>query len=290
MNKLKNNRKIYYKLWNEVNGPKVCLQIFHGMVEHINRYDDFARFMNASGIIVVGMDVRGHGRTGIANGQLGLFSNDDGWNKVIDDQHSLHLEMKQLYPDLTHVLLGHSMGSFFARDYINTYPNNFSKVVIMGTGKADSISYKFASSMLHFMDDKKQARLMDKLAFGGYSKAVKSANTSYDWLSHDHLEVKKYIEDPLCGFMVKNSFYKDFMYGMKKIAKLEKDISYKSSILFISGEEDPVGNFGKSVKETYVSYNNIAESQLILYPKMRHEILNEIDKQRVYQDILNYIK
>lgn len=289
MKTLEKKSEIYYKLWDNVQNPKAVLQVFHGMVEHILRYENFAKFLNANSIIVVGMDIRGHGKTGATSNKLGYLADEDGWDLVIEDQHDLYLQLRNRYSSLPFILLGHSMGSFFARSYINTYPNDFDKAIIMGTGKVDDISYKFARLLLSFMNKSKDANMMDSMAFGSYNKSIDQPKTAYDWLSHDQNQVQKYVNDPLCGFMVKNSFYKDFMYGMNKIAKLEKDVQYKKPVLFIAGKEDPVGNYGKFVEEAFNKYKPKGNAKLTLYPKMRHEILNEIDRNKVYEDILEVI-
>lgn len=283
---LKKDIDIYYKVWDEVKEKKAVLQIFHGMVEHINRYDDFARFLNQNGTIVYGMDVRGHGQTG-EHSHLGYFSNQDGWNKVIEDQRDLRSLMKDRYPDLPFCLMGHSMGSFFVRDYINRYPEDFDLAIVMATGKADDPNYKLARLMLKFFNPLKPAKLMNLMAFGSYNKQIENPRTEYDWLSNDRNQVNKYIEDPMCGSLVKNSFYKDFMNGMKSIASQEESVKMKRPVLFVAGQEDPVGNMGQSVSEVAEHYPN---KEVILYPKMRHEILNEIDNMRVYKDIVGWIE
>ena len=282
---LKKDIDIYYRIWDDVTEKRAVLQIFHGMVEHINRYDDFAKFLNKNGVIVVGMDARGHGKTG-ENSHLGYFSNSDGWNKVIEDQRDLLKLMKEKYPKSSYFLLGHSMGSFFARDYINRYPDDFDFAIIMATGNATDPNYKLARLMLKFFNPLKPAKLMNSMAFGSYNKPIENPSTEFDWLSKDDLQVKKYIDDPLCGFLVKNSFYKDFMNGMKSVEEKEKQAKFSKPVLFVAGQEDPVGGMGKYVE---AADDNYEDKKLILYPNMRHEILNELDNKKVYHDILTWI-
>lgn len=286
MQVLKKDINIYYRIWDQVKEAKAILQIFHGMVEHIERYDDFARFLNDKGIIVYGMDVRGHGRTGLENG-LGCFCNKDGWKKVLEDQKDLRDFMIEEYPDLPRILLGHSMGSFFARTYINTFPDDFDAAIIMGTGKTDDPSYALLRLMLRFFNPMKPAKLINSLAFGGFNKYFKDAKTDYDWLSRDQDQVKKYIEDPLCGFLVKNSFYKDFADGMSLITQLEEKSNQDIKILFISGQKDPVGAMGQHVLEAAKKY---PQADVKIYKDMRHEILNEISNQQVYDYLAIWIE
>lgn len=255
------------------------------MKEHIKRYDDFARFLNKYGIVVYGMDMRGHGTTGKTNG-LGYFAKKDGWQKILEDQKDLYKAVKLEDSDLPFFLLGHSMGSFLARDYINKNPDDFHAAIIMATGKADDPLYKLARFLLKVLDPSKEAKFIDSMAFSSYNKFIKKPRTQFDWLSKDENQVDKYIDDPLCGFMVKNSFYRDFMDGMKSIASQEKKPCFERKVLFLAGLEDPVARMGKYVNEVAKKYPN---KNLILYPDMRHEILNELDKNRVYEDILSWI-
>lgn len=283
---LKKEIEIYYRVWDDVGNPKACLQIFHGMVEHVSRYDDFAKFLNENGIVVYGMDIRGHGQTGL-HSHLGYFDKKDGWNKVLQDQRDLLKLMKDRYHKLPFFLLGHSMGSFLARDYINKFRDDFDCAIIMATGNAHDFKYGFARTILKYLNPLKPAKLMNNLAFASYNKQISNPRTQFDWISNDENQVNKYINDPLCGFLVKNSFYKDFMYGMKSIADYEKTTKLKIPILFVAGLDDPVGNKGEYVTKTARYYPN---KKVILYENMRHEILNEINNIKVYKDLLSWIE
>lgn len=287
---LKKDIDIYYEIWGEVDSPKLILQIFHGMSEHISRYENFANFLGKYGILVYGMNVRGHGNTGLSSNSLGYFSDDNGWDKVLQDQKDLRDIIKSKYPNTPSCLLGHSMGSFFARHYINKYPADFDSCIIMGTGKADNPSYMFASLILKFLNKKSPSKLIHSLAFGGFNKGIKNPKTSLDWLSTDEGQVKRYIEDDFCDIKITNGFYSDFMKSMKSISSLEKTISTSIPCLFISGKDDPVGNLGKSVSEVYDNYKKSVDASLKLFPNMRHELLNEKGNQKVYDFILDWIK
>lgn len=283
---LKRDIDIYYRIWDDVKEPLAYLQLIHGMVEHIGRYDEFARFLNSKDIVVVGMDIRGHGQTG-SNIRLGEFAKEDGWSKVLEDQRALCEKMKGKYKGLPAVVLGHSMGSFLTRNLINLHPDLFDYAIIMGTGSSHGPSRSIARFLLKFLNPSKDAVFMDKMAFGSFNKIIKNPRTSFDWISRDPIQVDKYIADDLCGFMVKNSFYRDFMGGMKQVTDLEKQASFTKDILFVSGDRDPVGDMGKGVIEACKNYK---KSGYILYEGMRHEILNEKDKYKVYNDIYMWIK
>lgn len=290
MNILKRDINIFYECWNNVEKPVAVLQIFHGMAEHITRYSNFAGYLNRNGIIVFGIDARGHGETGKEANSIGHFADSDGWEKVVSDQKAIYEYMKAQYPDLPFYLLGHSMGSFLARDFINRYPDYFSKVIAMGSGKANDVSYGAARFILSFLNKKAPSKLIHGLAFGAYNKNIENPKTLFDWLSTDDMKVQEYIDDEFCGIPVTNGFYRDFMHGMQCIAESEKDISYHKKILFISGDKDPVGKMGAFVRENYERYINAAEAEIKLYNGLRHEILNEIGREEVYADIVEWLK
>lgn len=284
---LKRDIDIYYQTWGEKEKPRLAIQIFHGMSEHISRYEDFAGFLGNYGILVYGMDIRGHGNTGANSSSLGYFADDNGWNIVLDDQKSLHDLFKTKYTHIPFCLMGHSMGSYFARHYMSKYPNDFDSFIIMGTGKADAPSYNFARLLLKVLNKKSPSRLIHSLAFGGFNKGIQNPKTPLDWLSTDNRQVQKYIDDEFCDIKITNGFYKDFMYGMKEISRLEKSLSVSAPCLFISGEDDPVGNLGKSVSAICRNYKKTSNAELKLFPHMRHEILNEKENKKVYEYILN---
>lgn len=289
MDILKKDIDIYYETWGNTENPKLVLQIFHGMSEHICRYKDFAEFLSSYGILVYGMNVRGHGQTGSNADSLGYFADEDGWNKVLKDQKDLHDLFRIKYPGSPFCLLGHSMGSYFARHYINKYPADFDSCIIMGTGKANDPAYGLARLVLKFLNKKSPSKLIHSLAFGGFNKGIKRPQTPLDWLSADENQVQRYIEDPFCNIPITNGFYSDFMNGMKEISGLETSPSVTAPCLFVSGESDPVGNLGKAVEEVYKNYVNATDAELKLFPNMRHEILNEKKNYTVYEFILKWI-
>lgn len=287
---LKRDIDIYYNVWEDTENPKLLVQIIHGMSEHISRYDDFAKFLNAHGILVYGMDLRGHGRTGLCNNTLGIFADVDGWDRVLEDQRSLYALFRKKYPNIPFVLLGHSMGSFFTRNYINEYPQDFQAAIIMGTGKSDDISYNFARFILLFLKKKAPSKLIHSLAFNGFIKDFQERKTILDWLSTDEKQVKKYIDDELCDIALTNGFYKDFMHGMAEITRLEKNIRAEIPCLFISGNDDPVGRKGEFVRGIFSKYKKATNAKMLLLEGMRHEILNERGKNISYNEILKWLR
>lgn len=290
--------KVYAKEWMPVNkNPKAILQISHGIEEHIQRYDDFACFMAENGFLVVGNDHLGHGKTSNSPEDCGFFAEKDGWNKVVKDMHTLYSIEYKKHPDLPYFILGHSMGSFLARTYIINYINELNGVILSGTGQKPRLVVKIG----HYLADleakkigiKAKAIRAEKLAFQSYNKKFKPQRTDYDWLTRREDIVDNYIEDPYCGFIPSTTMFKDLFDGLlyitdkKNLAKMQKDLP----VLFISGDRDPVGKSGKEVKKAYSSFlkSGLADVSIKLYSNGRHEILNEINKSEVYNDILDWL-
>lgn len=271
------------------------LQIAHGMLEHIDRYDDFARFMASHGIVVAGNDHLGHGSSVLTEEDRGFFSEGDGNKTVIEDIRKLSEILKEEYK-LPFFLLGHSMGSFLVRQYISIY-YELDGALIVGTGfqpyplvKSGLIISKIIAA---FKGWRFRSKFVNKLAIGGNNKHFEPAKTKVDWLTRDEDVVDAYIKDKRIDFIFTlNAFYYMFkgilyLYDKEYIEKVPKNIP----LLLLSGEQDPVGNFGKDVKRLYDSYinSNITDVSIKLYNDDRHEILNELDKENIYEDILNWI-
>lgn len=284
--------------WRPDDKVKAILQISHGMIEHIKRYDDFARYLNSKGILVVGNDHLGHGKTANCEEELGYFDAEDSSQTVVNDLYEVTKHTKALYPDVPYFLLGHSMGSFMVRRYLMTYGMQLDGAIIMGTGhqskamlKMGKMTYKVLKL---FKGPKYRSKLMTYCSIGHYNKGFAPNRTSCDWLSANQTNVDTYLKDAYCQFDFTingyNTIFNTFLFINKpsNIAKIPNELP----ILFIAGEEDPVGNNGKGVKKVYEAFKKagLSNLELKLYPKLRHEILNELDKEEVYQDIYRWIK
>ncbi len=285
-------------IW-ECEEPKAVLQISHGMAEHIMRYDHFARWMNNNGVIVAGNSHLGHGTTAKNEKDLGYFAKKNGWNHVVEDMDLVRKEIEKMYPDLPYYILGHSMGSFLTRTYICTeYAQGLSGVIISGTGNVPGAvagMLKGMSSFIGFFCGKRhRSKLINSLSFGSYNKAFKPAETPSDWLTKDKNIVNKYVADGRCGFIFTCSAYKDLATGLKFIRKKKnlKKMDKAMPVLFVSGAMDPVGDMGKGVNQVYNMFSKagMENIEMKLYEDDRHEILNELDRENVYNDILKFIK
>ena len=278
--------------------PVAVLQIAHGVAEYIDRYDDFARFMNSHGVVVVGHDHLGHGQSVTVNGTPVYFGDGATWETVTDDLYVLHTRMKEKYPSLPHVLMGHSMGSFLARSYLIRYGGTVKAAIIMGTGWQGGLTVSAGLALCKAIASKgadKTSPLITKLAFGSYNKKIKNPRTPSDWLSVDEENVDAYMADPLCGGEMTVGLFREMLRGFRfnqKFSSLDK-MNGETPVLLISGSSDPVGDMGAGVNQTYTEFkrSGVADCTLKLYPKLRHEILNEkAHRAEVYGDIWNWME
>lgn len=289
--------KIHGIEWVPAQEAKAILQICHGMVEYIDRYDEFANYLADRGIYVVGHDHLGHGQSVVSEGEYGYFPQPDGNKLVIGDIRKLQKMTMEKYPDIPYIMLGHSMGSFLLRQYLTIYSKSLSGAIIMGTGyqpwmilMGGQLICKLISV---FKGWKYRSELVNNLSFGGFNKKFEPAETPYDWVTSDKEKVTQYLNDPLCGFTFTVGGYYQMFEGMKvldtkgSVDKVRKDIP----VSFVAGADDPVGDFGKGVQRIYEKYKaaGIEDVSIKLYENDRHEILNETDRQQVYEDLYQWM-
>ena len=274
------------------------LQIAHGVAEHIGRYDDFARYLNGQGIVVAGHDHLGHGQSLPEGGTPVYFGEENGWMHAVDDIHGLHEILAKRFKRLPHLIMGHSMGSFLTRSYLIRYPGEKKAAILMGTGWQPGYMLTggslIAKRFYYKNGGSSTSDFVTALAFGGYNRAFAPNRTGFDWLSADPENVDRYIADPLCGADATVGLFRDMLGGIRfnqKPANLKK-MDPSMPVLFISGEDDPVGAMGKGVKRSCAAFQKagMQDVTLKLYPGLRHEILNEKPMQQtVYSDIHDWL-
>ena len=278
--------------------PVAVLQIVHGVAEYVGRYDDFARFLNRRGIIVVGHDHLGHGLSLPEGGTPVYFGDGNTWNTPVDDIYVLHTKLKEQYPHLPLLLMGHSMGSFLSRTYLIRYPGTVKAAILMGTGWQSAAALTGGLALAGMLKRRNAAATNDtvtELAFGAYNKTFKPNRTDYDWLSADEENVDAYMADPLCGQDATVGLFYEMLNGIRfnqRRGNLER-MDKTMPILLISGEDDPVGGMGAGVRQTYAEFKRtgITDCTLKLYPGLRHELLNEkAHRDEVYQDIWSWME
>ena len=277
--------------------PRAVVQIAHGIAEHIDRYKPFMEFLANNGFVVAGNDHLGHGKSIRVPEEQGFFAEKDGWWRVVDDMDKLHDIMSKEYPELPYVLFGHSMGSFLTRTYLIKHPDKYDGVILSGTGHQSPAlvlgGNAAASVMAKLNGAMGDGTKLDSLAFGSYLSKIENPRTKFDWLSRDAEQVDKYIADPLCGFVGKIGLYRDMMQGIKFITDKKNiaQMNKEKPVYFMSGDGDPVGDYGKGVERAYKAFCDAGLHDVFmrLYPGGRHEMLNETNKEQVYQDILNWL-
>ena len=279
-------------IWRPEGECKAVVQVLHGMAEHIERYDRMARALCAAGYAVAGHNHKGHGPK-CDKSRLGYFYDRDGWNHNVENAHYVSAMLRDLFPGKKLVLLGHSMGSFMAREYALRYGDELFALVLSGTGSQPAFVCAFARLIAKLSPQKKPAKLVDKLAFGSYNKPFAPNRTAFDWLSRDNQEVDKYVSDELCGFMFTGGAFADFFEGLLKLSNASRlsDMPEGLPVLFISGDHDPVGAMGKGVKKVARQFENagIANVTVKLYPGARHELFNETNREEVYHDLISWL-
>lgn len=292
-----NRTEIYAKMWIPEGKPSAILQISHGMVEYIDRYDDFASYLAQRGILVVGNDHLGHGRSVHSRKDLGFFEEKNGNRVLLKDIHRLRTLTQRKYPGVPYYMLGHSMGSFLMRQYLCLHGEGLSGAVIMGTGYQPRLVTQFGMLVCKMMAKvtgwRHRSPLVTALAFGSNNKKFGKAGGS-QWLSKDKEIVKKYRNDPLCTFKFTLNGYYNLFYSIYTLSfpnllqRMPKDLP----VFFVSGDDDPVGQYGKGVIKVYEEFESLGMENIRckLYPDDRHEILNELDRQEVYEDIYHWIK
>lgn len=277
--------------------PRAVVQIAHGIAEHIDRYRPFMEFLADNGFVVAGNDHLGHGKSIRVPEEQGFFAEKDGWWRVVDDMDKLHDIMSNEYTELPYVLFGHSMGSFLTRTYLIKHPDKYDGVILSGTGHQSPAlvlgGNAAASVMAKLNGAMGDGAKLDSLAFGTYLNKIENPRTKFDWLSRDTEQVDKYIADPLCGFVGKIGLYRDMMQGIKFITDKKNiaQMNKEKPVYFMSGDGDPVGDYGKGVERAYKAFCDAGLHDVFmrLYPGGRHEMLNETNKEQVYQDILSWL-
>ncbi|RKL69291.1 alpha/beta hydrolase [Salipaludibacillus neizhouensis] len=292
--------KIFARKWSPEKPvkPKAVIQIAHGMAEHSERYTDFAAFLVDSDYVVYANDHRGHGYTMASMKEYGYFADENGFDTATDDLLILTERIEQEYNGVPIFLLGHSMGSFLARRYIQLAGVKINGVIISGTGSDPGFQGKLGIALAivekKLKGNSTPSPLLNYLTFRSHNRLFEPSRTIYDWLSSDEKTVDLYVDDPLCGGTCSTSFFHDLFTGLASIHNLELNqlISKELPVFIFSGDKDPVGNNGVGVKAIFDMYQKIGIQDISykLYKNGRHEMLHEVNKTEVYLDVKNWIE
>ena len=275
--------------------PRAILQIAHGMTEHIGRYEPFMTYLVEHGFIVCGHDHLGHGRTAEANGDFGYFAKKNGYRIVCDDLYAFGSAVRADHPELPFFLMGHSMGSFIARLTARAYPDACQALIAMGTSGKNPLFLPgliLSRIIRKIRGERFVSKFVLSVAFSSYNKKMESTHP-VAWLTRDEKELEKRDGDSFCAFAFTVAAMCDLILLQSLanrrdwFAGIRKDLP----ILLVSGDMDPVGNYGKGVEEVYTALlsEGVTDVSRKLYPDMRHEILNEIGRETVWEDILDFL-
>ena len=282
--------------WVPEGEVKAVLQIAHGMVEFIDRYDEFARFLAEKGILVAGNDHLGHGASVRSEEYWGYFAKKDGNTVLLKDMNRLRKIVQKRYPHVPYFMLGHSMGSFLMRQYICVYGEGLAGTIIMGTGYQPAAMTAMGMQVCKVLAAVKgwhhRSALVDGMAFGSYNKKF-GKPTGKEWLSRNPENVQKYVKEKRCNFRFTLNGYYNLFYSIHALSNPEylEGMPKELPVFFVAGEEDPVGQFGKGVEMVFEQFIDLGmeDVECKLYAEDRHEILNELDREDVYQDIYEWI-
>lgn len=285
---------IIYEPQGDIRG---YFHVVHGMTDHIHRYEPLMRDMAKAGYVCFGYDHLGHGHTANDDSELGYIAPKDGWDLLCRDVKVFSDAVKAEYgANAPYVLLGHSMGSFIVRVATEKYVRP-DKLIIMGTGGPNplaSVGLSLVALIKWIYGEKHVSKLVDSIAFGAYNKRFggNDKNDPLLWLSTDEAQRKKYYADKFCMFRFTVSAMNDLMTLTNTSNRKEwyENLDKSIPMLLVSGEEDPVGDYGKGVTAVYEGLKQHGvDAKCVIYPGARHEILNDFTYDDVKKDICEFI-
>jgi len=295
----KDNETIFYYQWkaHKIKSLKGIVQISHGVGEHAGRYHSIAKILQKEGFEIYANDHRIHGKSVETRENLGFYNGDNYFEDAVKDMRQLTEIIKKEHPNKKIILFGHSMGSLLSREYVTKYGNDLEALILSGTASfmkgLGSIGLFGAKVISKFKGKHRSNELLKSLFFTQFNKEFKPNRTKVDWISSDEYQVDLFEADPYRIEDFSLSVFLDILKGSKKI---NKDFTFKTTpknlpIFIFSGDKDPVGEMGKGVKKVAKNYKKagIQDLTLKLYKGGRHEMLNEVNKEEVEQDLINWL-
>lgn len=287
----------YAHQWQPEGEAKAVVQIVHGVAEYIQRYAPLAEFLAQNGYVVVGEDHLGHGKT-VKDGKFGYFGPKNGWATVAANVHRLRELAGEQWPGLPYFILGHSMGSFLTRTYLINWSGSVTGAILSGTGQEPGLTVGFGRAVCELLCALKGAdshsQFVYDLSLGAYNKQFAPNRTSADWICRDEAVVDAYLKDEFCTFQPTVGMFRDLMTGLGYIADRSNlaRMDGNTPVYFFSGDHDPVGQNGAGVRKVYEAFKaaGCSDVTMKLYPDGRHEMVNEINKEEVWADILAWLE
>ena len=274
------------------------IQIAHGVTEHILRYEHFAEYFTQRGFVVVGNDHLGHGTSIATNSKPMYFGPKNSCDFVVKDMETCRKMTKEKYPDVPYVLLGFSLGSFLVRTYLIDYKEPIDAAIIMGTGYIPNFKIAIAKMLANKeakkVGEENTSSVIKGLTFETYNQLFKPNRTECDWLCANEEAIDEYLEDPLRGESYSAGLFRELLSGMQYTSNLKniQKMNKKIPILLLSGDKDPVGDFGKGTIKTFDVFRKagIENVDIRLYRDLRHDILHEECRRKIYSDIYRWLR
>tara|TARA_R110002167_G_scaffold84568_10_gene229936 strand:+ start:91 stop:1026 length:936 start_codon:yes stop_codon:yes gene_type:complete len=293
------NETIFYYKWPSIKNKPVkgIVQIAHGVGEHAGRYQSIATKLQNEGFVVYANDHRIHGQSVKNHDYLGYYDGDDYFLDAVNDMRQLTEIIKKEHPKKKIILFGHSMGSLLSREYVTIYGDDIQALILSGTAsfmKGLGSVGLFSAKILGQINGKYRSNeLLKNLFFTQFNKKFKPNRTNVDWISSDEHQVDLFEADPLRIEDFSLSVFRDILKGTKKVneTKAFENTPKELPILIFSGDKDPVGEMGKGVLKVAKNYekNGIKNLTLKIYKGGRHEMLHEINRKEVEQDVINWL-
>ena len=285
-----------YEPEGEIDEIRAVVQISHGMCEYVGRYEEYARHLCSQGIVLAGNDHPGHGESAATEDDFGYFAKEKGVDLAVEGLKTMSELLLERYEDKPLILLGHSMGSFLCRIYLTKYSENLAGAIVMGTGGPGAptgAGIALANIIAGLRGDRHRSKLLRSIQQAGYLKHCGKGADRTDWLTRDRGVVEKYNNDKYCNYIFTVSGYRDLFRMLEAVSvedwatKVPTDLP----ILLISGEDDPVGSYGKGVCAVAGALAHAGAQKLktVLIPGARHEVLNETDRADTYALIDRWI-
>lgn len=288
--------QIKYYVYVPLGEVRALFQLSHGMCEYVERYEGFIDYLTRQGFLVFGNDHLGHKGSVKSQADLGYMGDEGGWRHMYEDVHTLSKRMKKEYPNLKLFLFGHSMGSFIVRAVMANYITDYDGVILCGTSGTNpmtTLGLKVVSFLRIFKKGRAKSLFVTAGSFKDYNSRYDKVTNTYEWLSRDRQIQEAFAKDPYTHFTFSLAGYNDLFNMLDYISSdnwyniIPEDIP----LFVISGDMDPVGSWGDGIREVdeKLRRKDRKNYDMKLYPDMRHEILNEIGKEEVYEDIRSWL-